>query len=59
MKVDEGSLWSFLATVLHQGAAIQQDYAAGKYANYEEFCWRIDAAARDRVEQFEKKVRVE
>jgi len=32
-----------------QGVSIQQDYMAGKYAGYEEFAQRIDAAARERV----------
>jgi len=40
--------WSFLRSVLEQGAAIQQDYAAGKYSNYEEYAARIDEAARER-----------
>ena len=50
----EGRLWSFLRTVLEHGAAIQQDYAAGKYASYEHYAARLDEAARDRAELFEK-----
>ena len=30
-----------------QGASIQQDYMAGRYANYEDFAARVDAAARE------------
>lgn len=39
--------WSEARSYLMQGAAIQQDYAAGKYATYEEYAARIDEAARE------------
>ena len=39
--------WSDARSYLMQGASIQQDYAAGNYASYEEFAARIDAAARE------------
>lgn len=45
------SMWSFLGNVLQQGAAIQQDYAAGNFANYEAYAQRMDAAAREREDQ--------
>lgn len=48
--VPRGELWSLLRRVLEQGVAIQQDYAAGKYASYEEYAARMDEAARERVE---------
>ncbi len=47
------SAWSFLRDVLSQGTAIQMDYAAGKYPDYEHFAMRMDAAARERAEQLE------
>ena len=47
----DGDLWSFLRSVLEQGVAIQQDYAAGKYESYEHYAIRVDGAARERVEQ--------
>lgn len=40
--------WSFIRRVLVQGMAIQQDYAAGKYSDYEALSARLDAAARER-----------
>ena len=42
--------WSGVRSVLAQGAAIQQDYAAGKYRDYEEYSARLDAAARERID---------
>jgi hypothetical protein len=47
--------WSFIRNVLCQGAAIQQDYAAGKYASYEEYSARLDAASRERAAEWRKK----
>lgn len=32
-----GEIWSAIRTLLEQGAAIQQDYAAGKYEGYEHY----------------------
>jgi hypothetical protein len=45
-----GRAWSFFGALLSQGAAIQQDYAAGKYANYEEYAQRVSIAARERLD---------
>jgi hypothetical protein len=45
---DTGRLWLFLRDVLAQGAAIQQDYAAGNLDSYEAYAARLDAAARER-----------
>lgn len=45
-----GEIWSAIRTLLEQGAAIQQDYAAGKYEGYEHYSARLDEAARERVE---------
>ena len=43
--------WSQVRSILAQGAAIQQDYAAGNHSSYEEYSARLDAAARDREDQ--------
>ena len=41
--------WSFIRTLLEQGAAIRQDYDAGKFGDsYEAYSARIDEAARER-----------
>lgn len=45
--------WSFLRSVLSQGASIQQDYVAGTHKGYEEYSARLDAAARERAEEIE------
>lgn len=50
----EFSSWSFLRAVLEQGMAIQQDYTAGKYPDYEHLSARLDGAARERDAQLEK-----
>lgn len=46
----DGELWSFLRSVMSQGADIHQDYLGGKYATYEHYSARLDAAASDRVD---------
>ena len=43
--------WLFIRRILCQGHAQQQDYASGKYENYEWFMSRVDEAARERLEQ--------
>lgn len=50
--MDEGSLWSFMRSVLSQGGAIQQDYQSGKYNDYEGYSARLDCAARERADQW-------
>lgn len=47
--------WSMVRSLLMQGASIQQDYQAGKYANYEEYSARMDEAARERIAELERK----
>lgn len=49
IKIDDGKLWSKIRTLLSQGGAIQQDYDAGKYKNFEEYNIRLDGAARERI----------
>lgn len=56
LERDAGEVWSMLRRVLEQGAAIQQDYAAGKYASYEHYSARVDEAARERVPEFTVKL---
>lgn len=51
--MNSGEVWSFLRRVLDQGTAIQQDYAAGRYANYEALSARLDEAAKERVTELE------
>lgn len=51
-RIDEGKVWSFLRSVLSQGASIQQDYVAGNHKSYEEYAARMDAAARERTDTF-------
>ena len=46
----EPATWSLVRSILQQGASIQQDFAAGKYANYEEYSARIDNATRERAD---------
>lgn len=46
-----GGMWSFCRKLLSQGGDIQMDYNAGKYHSYEEYSARLDAAARERVEE--------
>lgn len=52
--MDDGELWSFFRKLIDQGTAIQQDYTAGKYKCYEEFSARLDAAARERLKEFQE-----
>jgi hypothetical protein len=53
--MDEGKLWSFFRDMIRQGANIEQDCQNGAYKSFEEFSARIDAAARERVEQFKQR----
>lgn len=52
--LNRGEVWSFMRRVLSQGGDIQIDYQAGKYKGYEEYSARLDAAARERADQFIK-----
>lgn len=50
-RVRPGRLtWAEARSILLQGTAMQQDYAAGRYASYEDFSARMDAAAREIVD---------
>lgn len=52
--LNRGEVWSFMRRVLSQGGDIQLDYNAGKYKCHEEYSARLDAAARERADQFVK-----
>lgn len=53
--IDEGKLWSFLRDVMTTGCAIETDTRAhGR--GYEEHSARLDAAARDAIPQFFKRL---
>lgn len=45
-----GELWAFLRGVLSQGGHIRDDYRG---ETYEAYSARLDAAARERADQFE------
>jgi hypothetical protein len=55
MIPNRGELWSFLRNVLSQGTAIQMDAQAGRYKSSEEISIRLDTAARERADEFERK----
>lgn len=55
-KAIDGELWSFIRSVMSQGASIQQDYMAGKYPSYEYYAARIDAAASERANELEARL---
>lgn len=54
VEVADGELWSFLKSVMSQGAAIQQDYAAGNHPTYEHYARRMDIAASERVDELRR-----
>lgn len=47
-----GELWSLIRRVLEQGTAIEQDNFAGRFPSYEHLSIRLDAAARERIDEF-------
>jgi hypothetical protein len=51
--IDEGKLWSFLRDTLQHGVAIAADHAD---KSYEVFSARMDGAARERAELFNRRV---
>lgn len=53
---NHGKLWSLLRSTLEQGGMIQLDYQAGEYKSYEEYSARMDAAARERADQWARAV---
>lgn len=54
----DGELWSWVRSVMSQGASIQQDYSIGcKYPTYEHYSSRLDAAAAERADEFAAQLR--
>lgn len=51
MNLTEDELWSWVRSVLSQGAAIRSDYMAGLYMSYEHYRARLDCAASERVDE--------
>lgn len=47
----EGELWSWVRSVMSQGADIRADYDMGVHKGYEAYSARLDAAAAERAEQ--------
>lgn len=47
----QGELWSFLRSVMSQGADIRCDYESGRHKSYEAYSARLDAAAAERAEE--------
>ncbi len=46
-----GELWSWVRSVMSQGADIRCDYDSGKHKGYEAYSARLDAAASERAEE--------
>lgn len=49
--IDEGELWSWVRSVMSQGADIRVDYEHGSRATYEHYSARLDAAATERTRE--------
>jgi hypothetical protein len=47
----EGELWSWVRSVMSQGADIRCDYDQGVHKGYEAYSARLDAAAAERAEE--------
>jgi len=47
----DGELWSWVRSVMAQGACIQQDYVTGAHKTYEHYSAHLDAAAAKRAEE--------
>lgn len=49
--IDEGELWSWVRSVMSQGADIRCDYDQGVHKGYEAYSARLDAAAAERSQE--------
>ena len=59
MAMNDGELWSWVRSVMAQGACIQQDYASGLvHKSYEEYSARLDAAASERADELAARLKV-
>ena len=47
----EGELWSWVRSVMSQGADIRTDYDMGVHKGYEAYSARLDMAAAERADQ--------
>ena len=47
----EGELWSWVRSVMSQGADIRTDYDMGAHKGYEAYSARLDAAAAERAQE--------
>lgn len=47
----EGELWSWVRSVMSQGADIRCDYDQGVHKGYEAYSARLDAAASERADE--------
>jgi hypothetical protein len=47
----EGELWSWVRSVMSQGADIRCDYDNGAHKTYEHYSMRLDVAAAERAEE--------
>lgn len=47
----EGELWSWVRSVMSQGADIRCDYDQGAHKGYEAYSARLDAAAAERAQE--------
>lgn len=55
--MNDGEMWTFVRSVLSQGAAIAQGHLGGvKYPNFEEYQKKLDEVARERAEELALRV---
>lgn len=51
LRISEGELWSWVRSVMSQGADIRCDYDQGVHKGYEAYSARLDAAAAERAQE--------
>lgn len=55
--MNDGEMWTFVRSVLSQGAAIAQGHLGGvKYPNFEAYQRKLDEVARERAEELALRV---
>ena len=52
----EGELWSWVRSVMSQGADIRCDYDQGAHKGYEAYSARLDAAAAERAQELLERI---
>lgn len=55
--MNEGELWSWVRSVMSQGADIRVDYDMGNHKGYEAYSARLDAAAAERAQELLDRIR--